>query len=239
MTKIQQLPFSVVISRDGGTTARLLATRIRAFDRHDHPVKQSHHFQLQLKSDSGVLITAESKLSGECLGSVRVETNLISPFYFENEISTTDLQENIPSICASRLSVTNATGAALVRLALSKALYLYCHAMQARYVYAFVDSARFRLYRNLGFESVFEGNPDLHLNCHNGVSAKLVRSDVNRLEKNLALSSDSLREFFYDVHHSDIKIFDSVASIAQVRRKSDITNAQENTEPRLMPVPTV
>jgi hypothetical protein len=235
----QSLPFSVVMSRDKGTSARLLATRQRAFDRHDHPVKTSEHFKKQLKLDSGVLISAESKLSGECLGSIRIDSNVIERFYFEHEVNTPDLEERSPSICASRLSVTKGPEGGLARMALCKALYLYSHAMQAKYVYCFVDHSRFRLYRNLGFEAVFAGNPNLVLECHNGIPTKLVRSEVNTLENKLLGLSPILKSFFFDTHHPDIKIFASVASIHQVRRRGDGEQTDLTAESRLLPSPTV
>jgi hypothetical protein len=236
-TKI--LPFSVLMARDRGTSARLLATRQRAFERHDHPVKTSTHFINQLKQDSGILISAESKLSGECLGSIRIDSNFTERFYFENEVTTSDLEERSPSICASRLSVTKGPEGGLARMALCKALYLYSHAMQAKYVYCFVDQTRFRLYRNLGFEAVFDGNPNLILECHNGIPTKLIRSEVNSLEIKLAELSPIMKAFFFEMHHPDIRIFSSVASLHQVRRRGDLERNGSVSESSLLPSPTV
>jgi hypothetical protein len=235
----EALPFYVVVSRNNDTSDRLIATRHRAFTGDDDPMKTSPHFINQLKSTEGVLISAESKSSGECLGSVRVDTNLSSRFYFEEEITTPDLEDKSPSICASKLNAPKGPLGLLTRMALSKTLYLYAHAIQAKYVYCFVNQSRFRLYRSMGFEPVFADNPNLILECHHGIATRMIRSDVNSLEANLSLRSPSLKTFFFDRHHPDIKIFASVSSLDQIRRRGDLLDKDKTTVSRLLPTPTV
>jgi hypothetical protein len=235
----ENLPFYIVVSRSNDTSARLLATRQRAFGENDHPIKSSPHFLSQLKSADGILISAESKSSGECLGSVRVDTNLLTRFYFEPEITTPDLEDRCPSICASKLNAPRGIQGTLTRMALSKTLYLYAHAIQAKYVYCFVNQARFRLYRNLGFKPVFDTNPNLVLNCHDGVPTRMIRSDVNSLENRLSILSPIMKAFFFDRHHPDIKIFASVASLNQIRRRGDSFQIDRERGSRLLPTPTV
>jgi hypothetical protein len=235
----ESLPFYVVVSRNTDTSARLLATRQRAFGDNDHPIKSSPHFLSQMKSAEGILISAECKSSGECLGSVRVDTNLATRFYFEDEITTPDLEDRSPSIYASKLNAPKGTQGMLTRMALSKTLYLYAHAIQAKYVYCFVNQARFRLYRNLGFEPVFGNNPNLILNCHDRVPTRMIRSEVNSLEEKLSALGPSMKTFFFDRHHPDIKIFSSVSSLGQVRRRDDHLGSGTNKMSRLLPAPTV
>jgi hypothetical protein len=239
MKIIQTLPFSIVISREKAVSERLLATRERAFNRHDDPIKSSEHFISQLKTDNGTLISAESKASGESLGSLKVESNFTKPFYFEEEITTTDLQDRSPSLLASRLNVTKGPEGALARMALCKALYLYSHANQARYVYCFVNESRFRLYRAFGFKEVFEGSPNLLLKCHNEIPTKLIRSEVNVQEETLALLSDATKDFIFNTYHPDIRIFDSVGSLHKTRRRSDISHAELDENSRMLPTPVI
>jgi hypothetical protein len=239
MKTTEALPFYVVVSRNNDTSDRLIATRHRAFAGDDDPMKTSPHFINQLKSTEGVLISAESKSSGECLGSVRVDTNLLSRFYFEEEITTSDLEAKSPSICASKLNAPKGPIGMLTRMALSKTLYLYAHAIQATYIYCFVNQSRFRLYRNMGFKPVFTNNPSLTLKCHHGIATKMIRSEVNSLETNLSSHSPALKTFFFDRHHPDIKIFASVSSLDQIRRRDDLQNADQNRVSRLLPTPTV
>jgi hypothetical protein len=235
----QHLPFTIHISRSADTLARSIATRRRAFDRHEHPVKNSEHFQKQLRSESGVLISAESKSSGECLGSLKVESNQVQKFYFEKEVRTPDLEAGTVSLCASRISVADGREGFIVRTALCKALYLYAHAMQANYVYAFVDEVRFRLYTQLGFEAAFSSNPYLELECHDFVPLKLIRSMVNPSVEEMKKVSSRLQTFFLDTYHPDIKIFSSVGSLSDIRRKTDKNHENLDPNRRLLPTPTV
>jgi hypothetical protein len=239
MKKIQSLPFSIVISREKAISERLLATRERAFNRHDDPIKNSEHFLNQLKADDGTLISAESKASGECLGSLRVESNFTNRFYFEHEVTTSDLEDRTPSLLASRLNVTKGHDGTLARLALCKALYLYSHANQARFVYCFVNESRFRLYRNLGFEAVFDGNPSLMLDCHNKIPTKLIRSEVNVQENVLTNLSLLVKDFIFNTYHPDIRIFDSVGNLRQIRRRNDFSISNADPMSRMLPVPVI
>jgi hypothetical protein len=239
MKSNQDLPFSIVISRNDGTSSRSLATRVRAFNRHTHPFKDSDYFISTLKGDSGLLFSAELKTSGECVGSVRIETNANDRFYFENEVSTEDLDARIVSICASRLSATEGQLGTLVKLALVKSLYLYAHATQSSYVYAFVDRARLRLYRNLGFEPAINGNPNLELLCHDKLPMQLVRSNVDNFQTRLETAENSLADFFFKTRHADLKVFSSVGSLSESRRSYDSPADSAPNLSRLLPTPTV
>jgi hypothetical protein len=239
MKSNQDLPFSIVISRNDGTSSRSIATRVRAFNRHTHPFKNSDYFLSTLKGDSGLLFSAELKTSGECVGSVRIETNANDRFYFENEVRTEDLEARVVSICASRLTATEGQLGTLVKLALVKALYLYAHATQSSYVYAFVDRARLRLYRNLGFEPAISGNPNLELLCHGKLPMQLVRSDVDNFQSRLEAEQNSLSDFFFKTRHPDLKVFSSVGSLSETRRSNDNPDSAAPTMSRLLPTPTV
>jgi hypothetical protein len=239
MKKIEELPFIVVISRDDSTAARLLATRERAFNRHSHPFKNTDSFKKTLKADPGLIVSAMLKSSGECLGSVKIESNFDEQFYFEKEVSTPDLVERIGSICLSRLSVTEGQMGLTVRLALWKAVYLYAHARESQYVYGFVDTPRHRLYRSFGFEPAIDGNPDLILECHENLPMKLVRSEVNSFQATLLRTSEKVEEFFFQTRHPDIQIFSSVGSLSQKRRTNDFPIPPDSAIGTLMPTLTV
>jgi hypothetical protein len=239
MKTTQNLPFNIVVSRDGATTSRLMATRVRAYGRHSHPIQNSEHFQKTLKTDSALLLSAECKMSGECLGSIRIESNIKGRFYFEDEITTPDLEGRVASVCASRLSVTKGQTGRLVKEMLCKSLYLYSHAMQCKYVYAFVDKPRFRLYTSLGFTPAIAENPTLTLECHDHLPLQLVRSEVNAFELTLTTLNPNLKELYFATYHPDIKIFSSVGSLADVRRKNDLATFHGPPESRLLPTPTV
>jgi hypothetical protein len=233
------LPFSVLLARRNDTSARIFATRLRSYGRHNDPLQDSEHFRTQLINDDAVLISAESKLSGECLGSIRIETNYSKQFYFEQEITTPELTVRNPSICASRLNVTNGRAGSLVRSALCKALYLYAHAVQAEHIYAFVDRPRARLYSRLGFVPAVAGNPELALECHNGLAFQLYKSDVTAFQSYLPSVDAEMFDFVFKTHHPDIKIFSSVGSRSQISRKYDDDKGDKPLNTTLMPSPTV
>jgi hypothetical protein len=239
MKTLQELPFSIILSRRDETSSRLFATRIRSYGRHNDPLQESEHFRKQLIDDDAVLISAECKVSGECFGSVRIESNSIKRFYFEEEITTEDLKAGSPAICVSRLNVTNGQIGSLVRAAICKALYLYANAMQCQFIYAFVDKPRSRLYSRLAFQPAIDGNPDLHLRSHNGLPFRLYFSDVSIAMAYLPTVDPKMFDFFFNTFHPDIKIFSSVGSRSQASRRNDPAKAHQRVDSALLPTPTV
>jgi hypothetical protein len=239
MKKIQVLPFSIALSRKGETSDRLFATRLRSYGRHDDPLQSSAHFRKHLTDDQAVLISAECKVSGECLGSVRVESNVKEPFYFEGEITTAELSTRASAVCISRLNVTNGAQGRLARAAICKALYLYSHALQCEYMYAFVDKPRARLYTSLGFEPAIESNPSLELNCHDGLAYHLYRSPVDEAMARLPSLNSQMFEFIFKTFHPDIKVFSAIGSRSNVRRKNDDLPQKLPKDSLLLPTPAV
>jgi hypothetical protein len=239
MKRIEELPFTITITRTSQSSERLLATRNRAYGRHDDPLLNSNHFQKSLSSESSVLISAESKASGECFGSVRIESNAVKPFYFETEIDVPQLSVKTIAVCASRLNVTLGPLGKLTRAALCKALYLYAHALQCSSIFAFVDKPRARLYTSLGFKPALDGNPLLNLRSHDGLEYHLFVALVSEFRSAL-YPNHPLYDFVFCTSHPDIRIFSSVGSREQSSRIDD--RSERPTAARqdsLMPTLTV
>jgi hypothetical protein len=239
MKKTQALPFFVVLSRKGETSERLFATRLRSYGRHEDPLQNSAHFRKHLADDQAVLISAECKVSGECLGSVRVESNIKEQFYFESEITIPDLSTKASAVCISRLNVTNGPQGRLARAAICKALYLYSHALQCEHMYAFVDKPRARLYTTLGFEPALESNPLLKLSCHDGLAYHLYRSPVDEAMARLPLLNAQMFDFIFQTFHPDIRVFSAIGSRSDFRRQTDDLTQNVRLVSQLLPTPSV
>jgi hypothetical protein len=227
--------------RTDATASRLLATRKRTYSRHLAPLPKSDEALADPSLDFAAIFSAEAKTSGESFGSIRLETNLKNRFYFEEQVTVPELIERVPSVCASRLNVVPGPMGRLARAALCKTLYLYASAMQCQSIYAFVDASRARLYTSIGFGPALETNPMLELPQHGGLKHFLFVADVLEFERKLRQSEHPLHDFVCNTYHPDIRIFESVASLAQVRRKSDefIRTSAERLNDNLLPTPTV
>jgi hypothetical protein len=227
--------------RTDATASRLLATRKRTYSRHLAPLPNSDEANRDPSSDFAVIFSAEAKTSGESFGSIRIETNLKNSFYFEEYVKVPELITRVPAVCASRLNVVPGPIGRVVKAALCKALYLYACAMQCQTIYAFVDASRARLYTSIGFKPVLDNNPLLELPQHGGLKHFLFKAEVLDFERNLKKVEHPLHDFVCNTYHPDIRIFESVASLAQVRRKSDNLARQqtERLDDNLLPTPSV
>jgi hypothetical protein len=233
-------PFQIFISRNASSIDKLAATRLRAFGGHAHPVKGTEHFRKDIEAlDGALLMTAESKTSGECLGSLRIEANLQSPFYFESEISTPELVSRTNSLYISRLNTCKGPLGVLTRTALLKALFLYATANQCKLIFAFVDPVRLRLYRPLGFEPAIQNNPLLPLDCHDGTPMHLIQLEIEKVSESLQQNSPQLKAFLFDCFHPDIKIFSSVTSRAISSRSYDKPISEYRKEATFLPNPAI
>jgi hypothetical protein len=227
--------------RTDAIASRLLATRNRTYSRHLAPLPLSDESRADPAIDFAVVFSAEAKNSGESFGSIRLETNLKNRFYFEEEVTVSDLVERAPSVCASRLNVVPGPMGRLARAALCKTLYLYANAMQCQSIYAFVDASRARLYTSIGFGPALEKNPLLEISQHGGLKHYLFVANVLEFESRLKQISHPLHDFVCNTYHPDIRIFESVASLAQIRRKSDdiARTKSERSSDNLLPTPAV
>jgi hypothetical protein len=239
MNRIEELPFNINIARTSQSSDRLLATRNRAYGRHEDPLLGSDHFHKSLSSANSLLISAESKVSGECFGSVRIESNSSKPFYFESEVEVPQLAVKTLAVCASRLNVTLGPLGKLTRAALCKSLYLYAHALQCSSIFAFVDKPRARLYTSLGFKPALDGNPLLNLNSHDGLEYHLFVAQVSEFRSGVD-PKHPLYDFVFNISHPDIRIFSSVGSREQSSRMGDDSEKHSRfSKDSLMPTLTV
>jgi hypothetical protein len=158
------------------------------------------------------IFLCEDKATGEPVGTMRIQstTRGNSKLEIEKYIETP-----LTLLPAGRAEVTrlSATLGAdpFVRLALWKAAYLYCMAVQARWLLMGVSKpALIRAYKEMGAKDIYEDGRSIVLG-HAGIRPHRVMAlDIGACEQRFREEANPLLHFMVGTVHPDIVIFPSM-----------------------------
>lgn len=218
----EELDFRIQIARKGESFERAVSVRSEAFSRHSHPmVRAGFTVEPADTSESSVLLCAESKTTGEPIGAMRLSDNRTDELGIWNELPIPAQHKGYPALLVSRLTVHAGRTGHAARNALCKAMYLYAVAMQMRFIYVLVLPPRDRLYRPMGFNPVYEGDPVFKLKSNSNVDTKVLFAEVNRFETIWRERGHPLYQYVFQTRHADIELFSAVTGPKRRRRLSD------------------
>lgn len=206
------LPFRITIARTQDQLDKAVALRATTFGRKSLELAtvlgKPDEFDY---ADGTVVLIAECKATGDCLGTMRIASNLV-------ETLSQERHPNFPADLsgrriarAERLGVRPGKNATLAKLTLFKALHRYCLAVQIDWIIVLATPPRDRDYRLLGFskimaDSVFESrlNP--------GMYQSVLALNAHAAERQFHSVGHHLYSFMIGTWHPDIEIFSSVQS---------------------------
>ena len=156
-----------------------------------------------------VVLLCREKISGRAIGSARVQTNSYGPLLIERSVPIPREIGEDKRAEITRLSVVPG-GDPQAKLALFKAIYLCCLAMQVRWMIigARSDSLR-NQYERLGFLplALNETNPQMVPLVHTGnLPHYVLRFDVTSAERNWHEQHNSLYRFMFRTSHPDLHL---------------------------------
>lgn len=164
---------------------------------------------------------AEDKASGRLVGSARLQCNRSQPLQIERSIELpAHLQGK--SLAEVTRMVVIAGYAHPVKLALVKAIHLYCIAMQIGGIVAASRPSLLRQYQGLGFEDLF-GDHRLAPMAHgSGLDHHVLFRDTVTSEAHNRARNHPHYDFVFRTYHPDIDVFRAVAALpAALRRPLD------------------
>ena len=204
------LPFTVRIVSTEAELAAVQALRATAYGRHLPHLKAAFGQADPLDRQPGTAIfCAEDKLTGELVGSARIQTNRRAPLQIERSVALPDAYRGRLLAEITRLTVRPGyTGP--VRLALVKASHLYCIAMQIGAVLAGSRQALLRSYRMLGFSPVFEDGRQVPLVHAGGLPHHVLVRDMVTAEADTRARNAADHAFVFRTFHPDIDLFAAV-----------------------------
>lgn len=206
------LPFKVKLVCDELQLLRVQALRQMAYGR--HLPGQAEAFgsaDAQDRTPGTVIFYAEDKESGELVGSVRAQSNRHAPLQIEGSIELPPSHQGRQLAEITRLCVRPGYEHQ-VRLALLKALYLYCIAMQIGGVVAGSRRSLLRTYLSLGFTDLFGDERMCPLQHAGGLPHRVLFRDMLQTDAPVRSWRPQDYDFVYRDFHPDIEVFDSLGA---------------------------
>ncbi|HEY0819146.1 MAG TPA: hypothetical protein VGD46_10235 [Rhizobacter sp.] len=208
----QGLPFKVKLVCDEAQLLRVQALRQAAYGR--HLPEQAEAFgqaDAQDRTPGTVIFYAEDKASGALVGSVRIQSNRYAPLQIEGSIELPVAQQGRMLAEITRLCVLPGYEPK-VRVALLKAVHLYCIAMQIGGVVAGSRRSLLRTYLCLGFADLYGDERLCPLRHAGGLPHRVLFRDTLAADSQLRASRPQDYDFVFREFHPDIEVFDSLAA---------------------------
>lgn len=218
----EPLPIRVRVVRTENQLSKAIKVRADAYGRHTPGFADALRvIEPDDVERSSLVLLAESKITGEAVGTLRIHTNFDGPTYLERVLALPEFLRGVGIAYVTRLAVTNGPNGSSVKLALFKALYRYCLATQISWILAVARDPVDRDFVRLGFLDILPGGSKLRRPADFGeVDVRPLYFDVLEAEHKWRETRHPLYDFMVRKVHPDIEIFTSVSSSWATPRQS-------------------
>jgi len=150
------------------------------------------------------VLLAESKLDGEAVGTLRIQTNLFRPLSVESAVALPRRFAGCRLAEATRLGVQQGRIGYMVRIALFKAFYMQCVKAGVDYMVIGGRAPLDRMYEALLFSDVLPGGTMVPLPYAGNIPHRIMSFEVDTAEERWRAASHPLYEFVFATSHPDI-----------------------------------
>jgi hypothetical protein len=212
--EVVSLPFIIRIVRTEEHLSKAVEIRAEAYARH-HPemAQQLSYPETADRASFSLVLLAESKLDGRALGTLRIETNSISPLPVEALLPRNSRYSGKTIAFVTRLGVRNGPDSQLVKLTLFKALHRYCLACQLAWIVVTARPPMDRQYLKLGFTDVYDASTLVRVPWSQNIAMRMLALDTISSERVWKLDNHPLYKYMCLDYCPDIQIFSSVSGI--------------------------
>ncbi|MGE4341195.1 MAG: hypothetical protein AB7E55_35395 [Pigmentiphaga sp.] len=220
---IERLPFTVRVVDDPASLGKAVRLRQTAYGRHVPELARQLHQPESHDSAPGVaVLLAESKLDGEPLGTMRIQTNVHAPLWLEQSVMLPDDLQHSELAEATRLGVMSGGEGRLAKTAIFKAYYLYCVRQQIDYMVIAGRSPLDRQYLALLFHDVFPERGFIPMQHAGNIPHRVLAFEVATARKRWQDAGHPLFQFVFGTHHPDIRIDVGPGTRATGRRGAEL-----------------
>jgi len=209
----ERLPFTVRVVRSETALYKAVAIRQAAYARHMPALAERLGAPETNDHDQGsVVLLAESKLDGSPLGTMRIQTNRFNDLSIEQGVELPAWLRNKSLAEATRLGIDLGRTGRVVKIALFKALYLYCVEANIEWMIVGARSPLDRMYEALLFQDLFPGQfiPMRHFN---NIPHRVLALDIPGARARWEEAAHPLLGFMCYTRHPDIDLGDADFSI--------------------------
>lgn len=205
--RVEHLPFRIGIVDSEALLAQAQGLRGEAYGRHLPGAAAKFGSPDPIDREPGVTVFyARDKETTALIGTARLQTNLFGPLQIEGSIVLPADRRDQPLCEVTRLAV-QAGSAPGVRLALVKAIQLFCIANQICGILIGSRRSLMRQYTDLGFKDFYGDERMVPLKHGSDLEHRIIFLDTVAAESE---SRDrSWYTFLFRTYHPDIQVFDS------------------------------
>lgn len=209
-----QLPFKVRIVRTEDHLTKAVQIRAESYGRHHPEVAQLLQAPEEAdRSPFALVLLAESKATGDALGTLRIETNARGPLNIEGLLPERSSYSARTVAFVTRLGIRASAEAALVKLALFKALHRYCLASQIDWIVVTARPPMDRQYLRLGFQDVYDDKTLVPISWSENIPMRIMALETISCEREWKQNGHPLYSFMINDYTPDIEVFSSVSGI--------------------------
>lgn len=213
--KTERMPFTIRIVADEESLQKAVEMRQVAYSRHLPDFASQMTIETGDYAPGTVVLLAESRLDGGPLGTMRIQTNRFAPLAVEQSIELPDWLQGTRMAEATRLGVAGGVIGRMVKIALCKALFLYCQQQQIDWMVITARAPLDREYEAMLFHDVFAINQFLPMAHVGGLPHRVLAKPVAVARQRWAEVRHPLFQFVFETHHPDIDLSPVDLSFAQ------------------------
>ncbi len=203
---VERLPFTVRVVRHEEQLRKAVSIRQRAYGRHVPALGEMlREPEANDRNPGCVVLLAESRLDGEALGTMRIQTNHHRPLSLESSVELPDWLCERSLAEATRLGVTEGRIGRMVKTMLFKAFYQYCLAADIEWMVIGARSPLDRMYQALLFQDVFPGQGYIPLMHAGNLPHRVLAFELETAEARWRAASHPLLDLFVNTSHPDIE----------------------------------
>jgi hypothetical protein len=206
LKKTERLPFTISIVNDEEGLEKAVDMRRAAYRRHLPEFADTMTVEVSDRATDTAVLLAESRLDGRALGTMRIQTNAERPLAVEQSVRLPDWLKDARLAEATRLGVAGGTIGRMVKIALCKALFMYCGQQGVDWMVITARSPLDREYEAMLFGDVFGNNEFLPMSHVGGMPHRVLAKPVAVAQQRWAQVSHPLYRFVFETYHPDIDV---------------------------------
>jgi hypothetical protein len=206
LRKPESMPFTVrIVSADRDLQKAVNIRRV-AYGRHLPAFAKKMTVEACDRDPGTAILLAESKLDGEPLGTMRIQTNEYAPLDVQGSVELPAWLKTGRLAEATRLGVAGGTIGRVVKMMLFKSLFLYCEQHQIDWMVITARSPLDREYEAMLFEDVFDDRQFIPMAHVGNLPHRVLAGEVGVARQRWEEAKHPLFQFVFQTHHPDIDL---------------------------------
>ncbi len=203
----EPLPFTVRVARNESQLHKAVSIRQRAYGRHVPALAELLRVPEAKDHEPGcVVFVAESKLDGEPLGTLRIQTNRHRPLAIEASVELPAWLAGRALAEATRLGIIEGRPGSVVKTMLFKALYLYCVAEDIEWIVIGARPPLERMYEGLLFSDVFPEKTYFPMKHGGNIPHRVLALEIAEADARWRAARHPMYDLFTKTRHPDIDV---------------------------------